>query len=98
MSFTRTSTVGRCALGVTIVLAFFVHSGCSKDSNNNPGTPTTTAALASVSLNPTSVVAGASVQGTVTLNAAAPTGNAVVTLTSSNTSAATVPANVTVNA
>ena len=53
--------------------------------------------LSAVSLNPTSVVGGASSTGTVSLSAAAPSGGAVVTL-SSNSTAATVPASVTVAA
>jgi hypothetical protein len=56
------------------------------------------AALASVSLNPTSVTGGATSTGTVTLTAAAPAGGANATLTSGNTAAATVPANVSIPA
>ena len=56
------------------------------------------AALSSVSLSPSSVTGGISSTGTVTLNSAAPAGGAVVTLTSSNTAVATVPASVTVAA
>jgi hypothetical protein len=52
-------------------------------------------ALASVVLNPTSVIGSSSSTGTVTLNGPAPTGGATVTLASDNTSA-TVPASVTV--
>src|SRR6185437_13580720 len=55
-----------------------------------------TTTLQSVSLNPTSVVGGNTSQGTVTLSGTAPAGGAVVTLTSSNTGVATVPARVTV--
>lgn len=54
--------------------------------------------LSSLSLSPTSVVGGNNSTGTVRLSAAAPTGGAVVTLSSSNTVAATVPASVTVPA
>jgi hypothetical protein len=53
------------------------------------------ASLSAVSVNPTSVVGGASSTGTVTLTGAAPTGGALVTL-SSNNAAAAVPASVTV--
>ena len=52
--------------------------------------------LSSVTLNPTSVVGGSPSQGTVMLTAAAPASGAVVTLTSSNTAAATVPGSVTI--
>ena len=57
-----------------------------------------TVVVSSVSLSPVSVTGGASSTGTVTLSSAAPTGGAVVTLTSNNTAAATVPASVTVAA
>jgi hypothetical protein len=54
--------------------------------------------ISSVSVNPTSVTGGTGSTGTVALSAAAPTGGAVVTLTSGNTAAATVPVSVTVAA
>jgi hypothetical protein len=61
-----------------------------------PPPPPPLPALASLSLNPTSIVGGNSVTGTVTLSAAAPSGGSVVTLGSSNASIATVPPSVTV--
>jgi hypothetical protein len=54
--------------------------------------------LSSVTLNPINVVGGNTSQGTAILTGAAPSGGAVVTLSSSNTSVATVPASVTVPA
>ena len=60
----------------------------------NPGNPS----LNSISLNPTSVVGGNSVTGTVNLTAAAPSGGFVVNLSSSNSSVASVPSSVTVPA
>jgi hypothetical protein len=54
------------------------------------------ATLSALTLSPTNVVGGNSVQGTVTLTSAAPSGGAVVTLSSSNTAVATVSASVTV--
>ncbi len=54
--------------------------------------------ISSLSLSPTSVLGGGASTGTVTLASSAPSGGAVVTLTSSNTSVATVPVNVTVPA
>ena len=54
--------------------------------------------VASLTLSPTVVVGGTSSQGTVTLSGSAPTGGATVTLTSSNTAAAQVPASVVVPA
>jgi hypothetical protein len=47
-------------------------------------------------LNPTSVIGGSSSTATVTLTGVAPTGGAVVTLSTNNTGVATVPANVAV--
>jgi hypothetical protein len=52
-------------------------------------------ALSTLSVSPTSVVAGSSSTGTVTLNAAAPSGGAAVSLSASSSST-TVPASVTV--
>ncbi len=60
--------------------------------------PPASPALSAVSVNPTSVVGGNSSTGTVTLSAAAPSGGAVVSLSSSNTAAVTAPASVTVAA
>jgi len=54
--------------------------------------------LSSLSVNPTSVTGGNSSTGTVTLSGPAPTGGAQITLSSSNTTAASVPSSVTVAA
>src|SRR5207248_3312229 len=54
--------------------------------------------LGSLTLNPSVLIGGTGSTGTVTLTSAAPAGGAVVTLTSGNTNAATVPAAVTVPA
>lgn len=59
-------------------------------------TPASTVFVSSVSLSPASVTAGSNVNGTATLNTAAPSGGAVVALSSSNTAVATVPSSVTV--
>jgi hypothetical protein len=59
---------------------------------------TTAASLSAVSVSPTSVVGGTAAQGTITLTGGAPSGGAVVTLSSANTSAVSVPASVTVAA
>jgi hypothetical protein len=72
---------------------------CSSSSAPSPTTGTTQPpppTLTGISLNPTTVVGGNSVQGTVTMSGA-PTSAANVTLTSNN-AAATVPPTVTVNA
>jgi hypothetical protein len=63
-----------------------------------PGAFTQAPSLAGIALNPASVVGGNTSQGTASLTSAAPSGGAVVTLSSSNTSAATVPASVTIPA
>lgn len=60
--------------------------------------PSSSPTLTGLSLNPDTVVEGSNSTGTVTLTAAAPTGGVVVSLTSGNASAATVPASVTVPA
>jgi hypothetical protein len=54
--------------------------------------------VSSVTVNPAAVTGATSATGTVTLNAPAPSGGAVVSLSSSNTGAAQVPASVTVAA
>ena len=54
--------------------------------------------LSTLSLSPTTVTGGTSSQGTVTLSGPAPSGGSVVTLSSSNTAVATVPASMTVAA
>ncbi len=61
-------------------------------------TPGAASSLQSLTLNPNQVVSGESSVGTVTLTAPAPSGGAVVTLTSSNPAVASVPASVTVSA
>jgi hypothetical protein len=63
-----------------------------------PGAFTQAPSLAGIALNPGSVVGGNTSQGTASLTSAAPSGGAVVTLSSSNTSAATVPTSVTIPA
>ena len=59
---------------------------------------TAAASLSAVSVNPTSVVGPTSSTGTATLTAAAPSGGALVTLSSSNPAVASAPASVTVAA
>ncbi len=57
-----------------------------------------TVTLSSLTLSPTTVVGGGTSKGTVTLSGPAPSGGAVVSLTSSKTAVARVPASVTVAA
>ena len=59
---------------------------------------TVTQALASFSVSPNSTIGGATAHGTVTLTGPAYAGGVVVSLSSSNSSAAVVPSNVTVPA
>jgi len=61
-------------------------------------TPTPAPALSLLTVNPVSVMGGASALGTVSLSAAAPTGGAIVTLSSSNGAIAFAPQSVTVAA
>ena len=63
-----------------------------------PQAVATAPALSSISVSPTTVVGGNASQGTVTLTSAAPSGGAMVTLSSNSTSTATVPASITVAA
>ncbi len=63
-----------------------------------PGAATADASLSALRVNPSTVVGGSGSTATVTLSAAAPSGGAIVGLTSSNTAAATVPTSVTVAA
>ncbi len=63
--------------------------------NSNPAPAL---ALSTLSLSPTTVVGGNPAQGTVTLTGAAPSGGAVVAITSSNSAVASTPQNVTVAA
>ena len=56
------------------------------------------AVLISLQVNPSSVVGGSPSTGTVTLSGASPPGGAVVSLSSDNSSAASVPSSVTVSA
>jgi hypothetical protein len=67
-------------------------SGCTVTAAPRPAEP----ALSSLTLSGTSVVGGTVVTGAATLTAPAPVGGVVVTLTSDNTVATTMPPSVTV--
>jgi subtilisin family serine protease len=92
----RAQRFGRGLAGAAGLLAIslFVYS-CGGGYGGPPGSGSTT--LYSIGLNPTSVNGGSPSTGTVTLSGAAPSGGAVVSL-SSSASAAAVPASVTVAA
>ncbi len=76
---------------LTVSLCVYSCGGYGGYVNNPPGSGT----LSARALNPTSVNGGSSSTGTVTLSGPAPSGGAVVNL-SSSASAATVPSSVTV--
>jgi hypothetical protein len=78
------------------VLAVDAPSQVDSDEHNAP--MPALPALAAVTLDAGSVGGGATISGQVQLTAPARTGGAIVTLSSSNTAAATVPASVTVPA
>jgi hypothetical protein len=61
-------------------------------------TPPSPASLSAVSVSPSSIVGGGTAQGTVTLTSGAPSGGALVSLSSANPSVVTVPSSVTVAA
>ena len=63
-----------------------------------PPPPPAAASLSTVSVSPTSVVGGNTAQGAVTLTSGAPSGGALVSLSSANSSVVAVPASVTVAA
>jgi len=73
-------------------------SGTAGTGTGGGGSTTTATSVSKLTVNPSSVAAGSSTTATVTLNAAAPAGGAQVKLTSSNASAASVPASVSVPA
>jgi hypothetical protein len=77
----------------TTVIAAVAMARCG-GSGSPAGPPTTTPAVSGVALNATSVQAGSSGQGTVSLTAAASTGGTSISLSSSNPAVATVPASV----
>lgn len=86
------------ALGI-LAIALTLNSCGGAGNNAPPANPVQSSpTLTSVTLNPSSVASGSSSTGTVILSAAAPSGGASVTLSSSNATAATVPANVLVPA
>ena len=89
-SFTITTSPVATNTSVTI-------SGTSGVTRTTPLT-VNAATLSSISRSPSSVVGGNNATGTITLNGAAPTGGATVTLQSNNTAVAKVPPTVTIPA
>jgi hypothetical protein len=89
------STSGVSSTTVGNITASYAGVSKSATLTVNPAPP---AALSSITLNPSTVVGGATSLGTVTLTAPAPSGGLVVNLTSSKPAKATVPATVKVPA
>ena len=65
---------------------------------STPPPPPPASSLSAVSVSPTSVVGGNAAQGTITLTGGAPSGGALVSLSSANPSVAAVPSSVNVTA
>ena len=80
----------------TTVLFLFLLIGGTAGCGSNSSTTTPDPVLTSITLASGSVVAGSTVQGTASLDRAAKGGGATVSLSSSNTSIATVPGTVLV--
>jgi hypothetical protein len=105
LRLSRSGRASRCQQAspavVGLVAISLILQSCSSGSSNN-GTPSSPASdgvsISSIVVNPTSVNGGSSSTGTVTLAAPAPSGGAVISLSSSNTMAATVPGSVTLAA
>ena len=95
-TFTVNTSAVTASTTVTISASY---AGITKSASLtvNPAPPPTPT-LTSLTLSPPSVTGGTSSRGTVTLSGPAPSGGAQVTLSSSDTSAATVPSSVTVAA
>jgi hypothetical protein len=88
--------VSRHFLSSITILAAVIGLLNTAQCGGSTTSPTSTTAVASVTVSPSIVTAGASGQGTVTLSAAAPAAGASVTLASSNAAVATVPATLTI--
>ena len=84
LSRSRRWRPGLAAAAALLAIAFFAYS-CGGGYGGPPGSGSTT--LYSIGLNPTSVNGGTSSTGTATLSGAAPSGGAVVTLSSSGSAA-----------
>jgi len=92
-----TFTVTAGTVATNTVVSISATTNGSTTSANLTVTPPP-AALTTVTLNPSTIYGAVTSTGTVTLTSAAPAGGAVVTLASSNTTAATVPVSITVPA
>lgn len=97
-NFTITTASVTASNSATITASFGGTTRTAILTVTPPAPPPPPASLSALTLSPASVTGGNSSQGMVTLTSAAPTGGAVVTLSSSNINAATVPASVTLAA
>jgi hypothetical protein len=86
------------AASTTVTITASIGSSSASATLTVSPQPPPAAALQSVTVSPGGVSGGSTATGTVTLTVAAPPGGAQVLLASSNTTAATVPASVTVPA
>jgi hypothetical protein len=88
------------ALGLFAILLYSYSCGgaAAPVSTPSPSSPQSSSTPFSLTLNPASVNGGKSSTGQITLSSPAPSGGTVFSLSSSNTSVATVPASVTVAA
>jgi hypothetical protein len=93
----RPGRAASAALGL-LAVSLFCSNSCGGGTGTTSVPPPSSPVLSSLALNPTSVNGGSPSTGTVTLSGPAPAGGTVVSLSSSNTSAATVPASVTIPA
>lgn len=90
-SASLTVTTGYVPSSTTVTVSAF-HLGLTRSAV----VTVTPSALSTLALNPSSVLGTGSVTGTVTLTGAAPAGGAVIVLSSSNTAAAAVPAQIVI--
>jgi len=86
---TTIPAASRMRSALVVVVSIFTFSACNGDQKPTP-------TVSSVTLGTPTVVGSVAVQGTVSISAAAPSGGATVTLTSSNPAVAAVPPSVTV--
>ena len=82
--------------GLAMAAGLLAVSLCSYSCGSGYGTPPAFPTLSLLAVNPTSVNGGSSSTGTVTLSGPAPSGGAVVSLSTNNTAAATVPASIAI--
>src|SRR6267378_2920780 len=94
--FWNLSRTHRRRPGLATAAGLLAVSLCSYSCGSGYSTPPASLTLSSLAVNPTSVNGGSPSTGTVALSGPAPSGGAVISLSSDNTAAATVPAGVTV--